>query len=180
MNGPEQWIVLPGTVDGLVRKTQHRCNPNLTTLELDSFLNEYNKAVLLLPSIFSSAGTKTLYAYAKDAAGNVSTARRATVVITLTGITPPPPPNPAAPLNVKIYPNPFRPSEGHRVLTLQNLPGNAPVKIYSTKGQLITEDIRTDPSGDAPWEVPSSVPSGTYIVVPDGSGKKKVLFNIIR
>ncbi len=33
---------------------------------------------------FSTAGTKTLYAWAKDAAGNVSTSRSATVTITLT------------------------------------------------------------------------------------------------
>jgi hypothetical protein len=34
---------------------------------------------------FSSAGTKTLYAWAKDAAGNVSASRQATITITLTG-----------------------------------------------------------------------------------------------
>jgi hypothetical protein len=39
--------------------------------------------------IFSSAGTKTLYAWAKDAAGNVSASRSASVTITIN--TPPPP-----------------------------------------------------------------------------------------
>ena len=38
---------------------------------------------------FSSAGAKTAYAWAKDAAGNVSTARSATVTITLTDTTAP-------------------------------------------------------------------------------------------
>ena len=38
---------------------------------------------------FTSTGTKTLYAWAKDAAGNVSTARSATVVITLSDQVPP-------------------------------------------------------------------------------------------
>ena len=38
---------------------------------------------------FASAGTKTLYAWAKDAAGNVSASRSATVTITLSDTTPP-------------------------------------------------------------------------------------------
>ena len=37
----------------------------------------------------STAGTKTLYAWAKDAAGNVSTSRSASVTVTLTDATPP-------------------------------------------------------------------------------------------
>jgi hypothetical protein len=41
---------------------------------------------------FASAGTKTLYAWAKDAAGNVSASRSASVTITIN--TPPPPPPP--------------------------------------------------------------------------------------
>jgi hypothetical protein len=43
---------------------------------------------------FSSAGTKTLYAWAKDAANNVSNSRSATVTVTIT--TPPPPPPPGS------------------------------------------------------------------------------------
>ncbi len=38
---------------------------------------------------FTSAGTKTLYAWAKDAAGNVSTSRNASTTITLSDTTPP-------------------------------------------------------------------------------------------
>ena len=38
---------------------------------------------------FTTAGNKTLYAWAKDAAGNVSASRSASVVITLSDVTPP-------------------------------------------------------------------------------------------
>ncbi len=38
---------------------------------------------------FTTAGTKTLYAWAKDATGNVSTGRSASVTITVTDVTPP-------------------------------------------------------------------------------------------
>ena len=40
--------------------------------------------------VFTTAGSKTLYAWAKDAAGNVSTSRSATVTITLASIGPEP------------------------------------------------------------------------------------------
>ena len=43
------------------------------------------------------------------------------------------------------------------MLSLQLLSGNVQVKIYSTKGQLITDDIRTDSLGDATWEVSLSI-----------------------
>jgi hypothetical protein len=43
---------------------------------------------------FASAGAKTLYAWAKDAANNVSASKNATVTITLTPTPPPPGPEP--------------------------------------------------------------------------------------
>jgi chitinase len=48
-------------------------------------------ATSLTTFTFSSAGTKTAYAWAKDAAGNVSNSRSATTTITLPSVTVPPP-----------------------------------------------------------------------------------------
>ncbi|HEY5998103.1 MAG TPA: hypothetical protein VI078_02225 [bacterium] len=50
---------------------------------------------------FAAVGTWTLYAWAKDAAGNVSTSRSASVVVTDT--TPPPPPPPPPPPTGQLF-----------------------------------------------------------------------------
>ncbi len=142
------------------------------------FLND-SKWSLTIPTSyqFTSQGQKTLYAYAKDAGGNVSVVKSATVNILLPGGGNP---NPISPATVKVSPNPFRPSLGHTQLSFNNMPADAQLKIYTPKGVLVEDGITTDPNGSASWTVPSSVASGTYIVVPNGQGKKKVIFTVIR
>jgi len=76
----------------------------------------------------------------------------------------PTPPQPTAP-SVKVYPNPFKPSEGHTEVTFTNLPSGASVKIFHVEGRIIA--TLKEEGGEAKWKVKDSegdeVSSGLYL-----------------
>ena len=81
----------------------------------------------------------------------------------------------------KANPNPFQPSKGNTVLTFENLPADAVVKIYTRNGKLVTDEIISNSSGIATWQVPANIASGSYRVFVEGAGQtKKFSFSIIR
>lgn len=67
---------------------------------------------------------------------------------------------------VKVFPNPFRPSKGHRFLTLSGLSPNARVDIYSFSGAPV-RSLTADAYGSAQWDGTDisgdRVPSDVYI-----------------
>lgn len=81
------------------------------------------------------------------------------------GISPePPPPAPTSSL-IKVYPNPFKPSEGHTEVTFSNLPSGASVKIFHIEGSIIA--TLKEEGGKATWKVKDSegneISSGFYL-----------------
>ena len=66
---------------------------------------------------------------------------------------------------VKVYPNPFKPSEGHTEVTFINLPSGASVKIFHLEGRIIA--TLKEEGGEAKWKVKDSegnkVSSGLYL-----------------
>ncbi|MCG2724790.1 MAG: fibronectin type III domain-containing protein [Elusimicrobia bacterium] len=80
--------------------------------------------------------------------------------------------------NVKIYPNPYRPSSITDVMHFTNLPPSAKIEIYTILGEFIKK-IKTGAGGTAYWEGLNKsgrkVASGVYLAVihaPDGKTKK--------
>jgi hypothetical protein len=77
---------------------------------------------------------------------------------------------------VKAYPMPFRPSQGHTEMVFTNLPQGASVKIYTFLGELV-KDFTIDSSGTYRWDVKNDsgekVASGVYLVFIDGTGGQK-------
>jgi len=74
------------------------------------------------------------------------------------------PPEPVSP-SVKVYPNPFKPSEGHTEITFTNLPSGASVKIFHIEGRIMA--TLEEEAGEAKWNVKDSegnkVSSGFYL-----------------
>ncbi|MBI4424946.1 MAG: T9SS type A sorting domain-containing protein [Elusimicrobia bacterium] len=86
---------------------------------------------------------------------------------------------PAADLsNVRIYPNPFLPGQGHARVNIVNLPVNASLRIYTLSGQLV-DRLDSSTSGQAAWdgrnESGRSAASGIYWLVVEGAGGKRTL-----
>jgi len=71
---------------------------------------------------------------------------------------------PGAPA-IKVYPNPFKPSEGHTEITFTNLPSGASVKIFHIEGRIIA--TLKEEAGEAKWKVKDSegnnISSGFYL-----------------
>lgn len=65
----------------------------------------------------------------------------------------------------RTYPNPFRPSLGHSLMRVANLPANVEVKIYTYAGELVRE-LTTDSQGEIRWDARNRdgdpVASGIY------------------
>jgi len=82
------------------------------------------------------------------------------------------PPEPTAP-SIKVYPNPFKPSAGHREVIFANLPSGAVVKIFHIEGRVIR--MLQEKSGEARWDVEDSegekVSSGFYLYRIESDGK---------
>jgi hypothetical protein len=78
--------------------------------------------------------------------------------------------------NVKIFPNPLRPSQGNTFVTFSNLPASTRLRIYTLAGTQIA-DITTNASGIATWdgrnETGGSVASGVYFVLAEGGGQAR-------
>jgi hypothetical protein len=78
---------------------------------------------------------------------------------------PPEPTSPPAAPSIKVYPNPFKPSAGHREIVFANLPSGAVVKIFHIEGRTIR--ALQEKSGEAKWNVEDDqgekVSSGYYL-----------------
>lgn len=84
--------------------------------------------------------------------------------------------------NARPYPNPYRPSQGHTDMTIDQLPPGATVKIYSMNGQLVKSMTAGD-EGEVVWagvrnDDGAPVSSGVYFGVAEGNGESK-MFKVI-
>jgi hypothetical protein len=114
---------------------------------------------------FTSAGTKTLYAWAKDAAGNVSKSLRARVTITLVL------PKSAQIVSpqfktsyLKVYPNPFRDKLLFEFVSPESV--KARIDLYDMTGRMIKTIFEAPIEGGVNYEAdfkPETIISGIYI-----------------
>ena len=76
---------------------------------------------------------------------------------------------------IKVYPNPFKPSEGHTEITFTNLPPGAYVKIFHIEGRIIT--TLKGEAGEAKWKVKdiegNNVSSGLYLYCIESEKKRQ-------
>lgn len=76
----------------------------------------------------------------------------------------------------KMFPNPFRPSQGHTLVTFTSVPANARIRIYTMTGGLI-KDIAATPAGVASWDATNQsgekVASGVYFAFVQGAGESR-------
>jgi N-acetylneuraminic acid mutarotase len=76
-----------------------------------------------------------------------------------------------------VYPNPFKPSNGHKEITFKNLPQNTSIKIYTISGDLVYSQENV--TGTATWKAVNqngeNVASGIYLyLLTTPSGEKKI------
>ncbi|MFH1562333.1 MAG: gliding motility-associated C-terminal domain-containing protein, partial [Nitrospirota bacterium] len=98
------------------------------------------------------------------------------------------PSSPASALsNVKVYPNPFKPSKGHYKITFEGLRDDVKIKIYKITGELVYENDYSSTDGYEDWNATNSygeeLASGVYIYVIEGgstsgSGGEKAIGKI--
>lgn len=75
------------------------------------------------------------------------------------------------------YPNPYRPSRGHKKITFSRLTDHTRLMIFNIAGELIYETEEATPSGELVWNVVNKygerIASGVYIyLISDAAGKK--------
>lgn len=84
-----------------------------------------------------------------------------------------------------VFPNPFRPSQGHTALKFGQLPVAARIKVFSVSGRLLRE-LEADSTGqvlnwDATDKDGRKLPSGVYLaLIESGSDKRTLKFAIQR
>ena len=89
---------------------------------------------------------------------------------------------PAAPSadlsNIKVYPNPFMPGQGHISITFENLTSSIRLRIYKINGELVYEKEADNTDGSITWNVTNDenrkVASGLYIYFITGGAGEKV------
>jgi hypothetical protein len=85
--------------------------------------------------------------------------------------------------NVKIFPNPFRPSLGHTSVTISNVPANSRVRLYTVAGERVKE-LSADAAGMARWDGTNDsgqkAASGLYFVLVQGAGDKNRLRLVVQ
>lgn len=78
----------------------------------------------------------------------------------------------------KAFPNPLRPSLGHRAMTFIRLPADSRIRIYTLKGALIKE-LAANASGMVSWDGTNqsgaAAVSGVYFVLAQGAGESRTL-----
>lgn len=79
-----------------------------------------------------------------------------------------------------VYPNPFRPSQGHTVMRFANLPADARLRIYTLSGEEVNDTV-TEPTGMARWNGNNKsgqpVASGVYLVFVQ-SAERRLTFKV--
>jgi len=77
--------------------------------------------------------------------------------------------------SIKVYPNPFKPSEGHTEITFTNLPPGASVKIFHIEGTIIMT-LKPE-AGEAKWNVKdiegNNISSGLYLYCIESEKKRQ-------
>jgi hypothetical protein len=80
--------------------------------------------------------------------------------------------------SVKVYPNPFRPSQGHTQITFTGMPANTTLKIYTVSGEKI-KDLTADSTGTVTWdgntESGQRAASAVYFALLESNGQKKTV-----
>ena len=80
--------------------------------------------------------------------------------------------------NVRVYPNPFRPSLGHQGVNIVNLPADATVDLFSLTGEKV-QALTATGAGAAFWDGRNQagrpVASGVYFAVVKSGGDKTIL-----
>jgi len=84
--------------------------------------------------------------------------------------------------NVKVYPNPFKPTQGHNKITFEGLEDNVKIRIYKITGELVYEEEYPSTNGYEYWYVTNDhgepLASGVYIYVIEGSNGEKAIGKI--
>jgi hypothetical protein len=83
------------------------------------------------------------------------------------------PSSPAStPMDVKVYPNPFKPSFGHHRITFEGLTNEVKIRIYKITGELVYEKEYFETNGYEYWNAINNcgeeLASGVYIYVLEG------------
>ncbi len=82
------------------------------------------------------------------------------------------------PMGVKVYPNPFKPSQGHDKITFEGLTNEVKIRIYKITGELVYEKEYSSTNGYEYWQAINSygeeLASGAYIYVIEGGGEKAI------
>jgi len=75
------------------------------------------------------------------------------------------------------FPNPFKPSSGHTIITFTNLAAQCTIRIYSVSGELVKTIQETDGDGQKTWDVKNEsgegLRSGLYLYVISSSADTK-------
>ncbi|MEA3307723.1 MAG: T9SS type A sorting domain-containing protein, partial [Elusimicrobiota bacterium] len=80
--------------------------------------------------------------------------------------------------NIKVYPNPFYPNQGQGFVTIDDIPANSKIRIYTLSGTKVWSGTGTS-TGLAIWDGKNKygelVASGIYLCVIDSSAGKKII-----
>ncbi len=79
--------------------------------------------------------------------------------------------------NAYSFPNPFKPSSGHTIITFTNLAAQCTIRVYSVSGELVKTIQETDGDGQKTWDVKNEsgegLRSGLYLYVISSSADTK-------
>jgi hypothetical protein len=118
-------------------------------------------------SLNLAPGSYLVSVVAEDAAGNLSAPDQGPLVVASNDLS-----------SVKVYPNPFRPGQGHTTITFANVPANARIRIYTLQGELM-RDFTANGSGTGTWDgnndSGSHVASGVYFALIEGNGSHRTM-----
>ncbi len=80
--------------------------------------------------------------------------------------------------NIRIYPNPFRPAQGHSGVQFVNLPVDSTIDLFTLIGEKV-QNLAASPAGTAFWDgrnkAGQDVASGVYFAVIKSGGAKTIL-----
>jgi len=85
-----------------------------------------------------------------------------------------------------VYPNPFKPSQGHKKIFFADLTTHTQIKIFNIAGELLYDDEKDTPAGELSWDVKNAegepIASGVYMyMITNNAGQvKKGKLAIIR
>ncbi|MBD3170306.1 MAG: T9SS type A sorting domain-containing protein, partial [candidate division Zixibacteria bacterium] len=83
-------------------------------------------------------------------------------------------------LGIHVFPNPYRPGNGHEVVTFRNLPDDSQIKVATVSGKIVKE-FKNVSEGDYQWDVHnesgSALATGVYLYIinyPGGTSNGKL------